>query len=86
MDIIKDNLPLLLSGTSDLPAGTAGTGRVHPATGRAGTDRRFFFSKPYAIRLILVIVAGTRVRGYSGTRVGRSGTGRVGRSNVITVY
>jgi hypothetical protein len=79
---------------SDLPAGTAGTGRVHPRrVGRARVQRvdGFFFSKPYPTRLIPVPVEGTqvprvRVRGYSVTRVGGSGTGRVGGSNVITVY
>jgi hypothetical protein len=85
---------------SDLPAGTAGIGRVHPrwAADRAGTGtagRRVrrawvdvFFLKPYPTCLISVPVAGTRVRvrGYSSTRVGGSGTGRVGGSNVITIY
>jgi hypothetical protein len=71
--------------SSDLSAGTAGTGRVHPrrAADRAGTGRRVFFSKPYPTRLIPVPVVGTRVpqvwvRGYSSTRVGGS--------NVIMVY
>jgi hypothetical protein len=88
-----------MSAISDLPAGTVGTSRVHPrwAAGRAGRRVRrarvdeFFFSKSYPICLIPVPVAGTqlprvRVRGYSGTRVGGSGTGWVGGSNVITVY
>jgi hypothetical protein len=69
---------------SDLPAGTAGTGRVHPrrAAGRAGTDtvgmgRRVFFLKSYLTRLIFLPVAGTRVHGYhryryGGTRAHRS--------------
>jgi hypothetical protein len=54
---------------SGLLAGTAGTGRVHPrrAAGMADTSRRVFFSNPYPTRLITVPVAGTRVRGYSGT-------------------
>jgi hypothetical protein len=56
---------------SDLPADTAGTGRVHPrrAAGKADTGRQFFFSKPYPTCLIHVPVAGTRVRvrRYSGT-------------------
>jgi hypothetical protein len=53
----------------------------------AGTGRRFVFSKPYPIHLILVSVTGTRVwvRGYLGTRVGGSGMKRVDGSNVITV-
>jgi hypothetical protein len=69
--------PKLCESSSDLPAGTAGTARVHPrrTAGRAGTGRRIFFSKPYPTRLISVPVAGTRVprvqvRRYSGTRGG----------------
>jgi hypothetical protein len=53
---------------SDLTAGTADTGRVHPrrTAGRRVRWARvdgFFFSKPYPTRLIPVPVAGTRVRG-----------------------
>jgi hypothetical protein len=67
----------------------AGTGTTGRRVRRARVD--VFFSKPYPTRLIPVPVVGTRVpwvrvRGYSGTRVGGSGTGRVGGSNVITVY
>jgi hypothetical protein len=55
---------------SDLPAGTAGTGRIHPrqAAGRAGTDtgrRIFFLSKPY---LCPSRVHGYQRYGYGGTQ------------------
>jgi hypothetical protein len=68
-----------------------GRARVRRVDGYGGHGRRVFFSKSYPIRLIPVPIAGTqvprvRVRGYSGTQVGESGTGRIGGSNVITVY
>jgi hypothetical protein len=76
-----------MSYSSDLSAGTAGTGRVHPlrAAGRAGTGRRFFFQN----RTLPVSyscpsrVHGYHRYGYEGTRAHGSAGQRVKRYNSL---